>query len=212
MKLPRTFIPVFLILFTISLLLNLYFIYQQYNNSRVTEVIDGDTFKLQDGRRIRLLSVDAPEKGRCLSIAAKNRLDQLILHKRVRLEDIKSDNFDRTLANVHLGNRFINLILLEEGLVKFTYVSSSQYDVLKQTAQRAKANKTGIYSSECRSIQSTTECLIKGNVDTEGSKIYHLPDCTHYPEVIIDTAFGDQWFCTEQEAIQSGFKKAAGCP
>lgn len=31
----------------------------------MTKVVDGDTFDLSDGRRVRMLGVDAPDKGEC---------------------------------------------------------------------------------------------------------------------------------------------------
>jgi len=35
---------------------------------------------------------------------------------------------------------------------------------------------------------------------------------SHYSQVKINLAFGEQWFCSEKEAVNAGFKKAAGCP
>lgn len=55
-----------------------------------------------------------------------------------------------------------------------------------------------------------TICNIKGNVRS-GEKIYHLPSCRDYANVIIDTAFGDIWFCSQNDAIDAGFRKAGNC-
>ena len=52
-------------------------------------------------------------------------------------------------------------------------------------------------------------CVIKGNVSIDTNrKIYHLPGMEDYESTTIDLARGEKWFCTESEAIQSGWRKA----
>ena len=31
-------------------------------------------------------------------------------------------------------------------------------------------------------------------------KFYHLPYCRHYSQTNLNTAYGEGWFCSEQEA------------
>jgi micrococcal nuclease len=52
-------------------------------------------------------------------------------------------------------------------------------------------------------IDKSEDCLIKGNINREGKKIYHVPDEQYY----IQTNPED-WFCTEAEASAAGFKKS----
>ena len=49
------------------------------------------------------------------------------------------------------------------------------------------------------------QCLIKGNINSKGSKIYHVPGTSAYNSTKIDTAQGERWFCTEAEAIAAGW-------
>jgi endonuclease YncB( thermonuclease family) len=49
------------------------------------------------------------------------------------------------------------------------------------------------------------ECLIKGNVSDNG-RIYHVPGSRDYEQTRIDTAKGERWFCTEQEAQAAGWR------
>lgn len=60
---------------------------------------------------------------------------------------------------------------------------------------------------------ASSSCNIKGNVwfNTK-EKIYHLPWCDSYSSTKIDTNYGERWFCTEQEAIDAGRRKASNCP
>lgn len=53
------------------------------------------------------------------------------------------------------------------------------------------------------------ECLIKGNISvSSGKKWYHLPGMEDYEKTRIDLLKGERWFCTEEEARKSGWKKA----
>ena len=54
--------------------------------SVVNWVIDGDTFNVTSGERIRLADIDAPEKGENGYVEAKNRLISLIYGKSVYLD------------------------------------------------------------------------------------------------------------------------------
>ena len=48
---------------------------------------------------------------------------------------------------------------------------------------------------------------IKGNISsTTGEKIYHLPGDKFYSATTIDEAGGEKWFCTEDEAIDAGWR------
>lgn len=217
---------------------NIYLLHNTYEEGRVTSVPDGDSIQLSDGRRVRLLSIDAPEKDRCMAGEARERLVSLALGKHVRLKDTVTDGYGRLLANViveefdawrrylawfmaeKLGfsqgapmpDLFVNRVLVAEGLARFTSVKSSYFDVLKDAASRAKEAKLGIYSRACRSTEPVGDCLIKGNVRA-GVKLYHLPNCYNYDQVIVDEAFGDQWFCTETEAKAAGFTRTTTrCP
>ncbi len=209
-KKKTTKTTILVLILILSLFLNAFLLYQSVQRNRVRRVVDGDSFDLTDGRRIRLLGIDAPDRNRCLYQASKDRLEQLINNRRVRLADLITDDYGRILANVYVNKQFVNLILVEEGLAKFSYVSSPQYLKLKQASIAAKNNRLGIYSPACQNTQAPTNCLIKGNLRA-GDKVYHLPDCPNYMQVVIDEAFGDQWFCSEAEAEQHGFRKADGC-
>lgn len=54
-----------------------------------------------------------------------------------------------------------------------------------------------------------TPCVIKGNInfDTD-EKIYHIPGQKYYASTEINPAYGERWFCTEQEARNNGWRKA----
>lgn len=217
-KVKRIFLVFLLFFLACSFLTNLFLFYQYRERDRVVRVVDGDSFQTKDGRRIRLLGLDAPERSQCMYQEAKEKLTTLTLDKHVKLTDKVTDDYGRILANVFIADFpplirgiFVNRELIKGGFAKFAYVSSPYYNELKELGKQAKSDKTGIYSDSCRGSTPNSECVIKGNVTTEGVRLYHLPSCLHYNEVIVDRSYGDRWFCTENEAIAAGFRKAAGC-
>jgi len=52
-------------------------------------------------------------------------------------------------------------------------------------------------------------CIIKGNISyNTGEKIYHVPGGQYYDATVINTAYDERWFCTEQEAQAAGWRKS----
>lgn len=60
--------------------------------------------------------------------------------------------------------------------------------------------------------QPTPSCTIKGNISSGGEKIYHVVGCGSYSATKIDEPRGERWFCTEEEAVAAGWRKAKNCP
>lgn len=217
--------PPILALLAGSLLLNVLFGWKTWQRSVVISVPDGDSIQLADGRRVRLLGIDAPERNACLADEARERLSSLAKGKHVRLKQVVTDNYGRQLANViiedfptwiayltHRTDPLLNRAMVREGLARFVYVTSPYYERIKDVQTQAKDAKRGIWSETCRSGPPKDEsCAIKGNVK-EGNKTYHLPGCANYEQTIVDEAFGDFWFCNEKDAQTAGFVKATGCP
>jgi endonuclease YncB( thermonuclease family) len=52
------------------------------------------------------------------------------------------------------------------------------------------------------------ECVIKGNVNRKGERIYHLPGQLNYAQINMTKGLGEQWFCSEAEANAAGWRKA----
>lgn len=53
-------------------------------------------------------------------------------------------------------------------------------------------------------------CLIKGNINRRGERIYHTPDSPSYNRTRIDESRGQRWFCTEEEARAAGWRAPHG--
>ena len=94
---------------------------------QVVEVYDGDTFLLANGEKVRLLGINAPEIGEPGSDIARDYLENLLLHHRVRLvrEDVDRDKYGRLLRYVYLGNRFINEEMVARGYAESYFLDEN---------------------------------------------------------------------------------------
>src|SRR3989344_7590476 len=88
--------------------------------NRVVTVVDGDSFTTSDGRRIRLLGIDAPERSRCMHSEARLKLSSLVEGKRVTLSDVINDDYGRILANVWLDDTLVNEVMVREGFARYS--------------------------------------------------------------------------------------------
>ena len=72
-----------------------------------TKIIDGDTFLIEGGYSVRILGIDADERGYSCYDTAKNRLEEFILNQEVRLEKgtEDKDQWCRYLRYVFLDNK-----------------------------------------------------------------------------------------------------------
>ena len=53
-----------------------------------------------------------------------------------------------------------------------------------------------------------TNCLIKGNISSSGERIYHVSRQRYDDKTLINLSKWERWFCTEQEAVSAGWRKA----
>lgn len=202
---------------SVSVFLNLVLFRQlrQTNQGNTVErVIDGDTFVLNWGQRVRLKGIDAPELGLCLADESKKELEKLVLGKKVRLEEPVTDTYGRILAFVHKDNKFIDEAMIKMGMGRFGGQPSPKQDILAAAFTKAQAEQLGIFSEECRQKENpdNPKCSIKGNFEKpSGGKWYHFPGCREYEQTIVEKDLGEEWFCTEKEALAAGFKKATNC-
>ena len=112
-----------------------------------TKIIDGDTFLIEGGYSVRILGIDADERGYPCYDAAKTGLEELILNKEVRLEKgtEDKDQWCRYLRYVFLDSQNISLEMIKEGLA---VARSSPEDVkyreeVALAEKEAKDNKVG---------------------------------------------------------------------
>ena len=126
---------------------------------KVTLVYDGDTIKLNDGRKLRLIGINTPERGRDgqkdqpFYLAAKSQLQQIIIENKNQLKVIfgkeKRDRYKRFLAHIFTSKgENIAATLLKKGL-GFSIAIPPNIQFLscyKEAEREAKHYKRGIWN------------------------------------------------------------------
>jgi len=127
----------------------------------VTKIIDGDTIIVEGGHHIRLLGIDADERGGECHDEAKKYLEGSILNKEVILEkDISDiDQYDRCLRYVFRNNDNINIELVERGLAvaRFYNPDVKYKEEITQAEQNAKESNKGCKWSKKKSEEEIKE-------------------------------------------------------
>lgn len=126
----------------------------------VSRVIDGDTFELANGKKVRLLGIDAPEKDQYFYLEAKEKLKELIEGKEVFLEaDAENkDSLGRLLRYVFVNKTFVNLEMVKQGYaIAYIVGPNEKYsEQLKQAEAYARENELGIWK---RSFSQYSDCI-----------------------------------------------------
>lgn len=125
------------------------------SSGTVQAVVDGDTFDLSDGTRVRLLLVDTPEitngHNDCYGQEAADFTRGLIEGKQVQLsydEAACKDRYGRTLAYVKVGDTELNTALVTQGYACSLYIKpggearAAEFDTYES---EAKTNRTGMW-------------------------------------------------------------------
>lgn len=196
----------------------------------VKSVIDGDTIKIDyEGKEtsVRLIGVNTPETVdprktvECFGQEASQYLKNLLEGKKVKIEADYSqtdrDKYDRLLRYIYLDGEDVGYMVINNGYgyeytYNYPYIKQSEY---KQAQEEAEKNSRGLWAEGVcveetkEEMETTTDyCVIKGNINNKGEKIYHMPGQQYYNQTQIDTSQGERWFCSEAEAQAAGWRKS----
>ncbi len=123
---------------------------------KVTRVIDGDTFETENGEKVRLIGINAPEISDIFGIEAKHYLSNLIENKIVEIQsDIVSndrDIYQRLLRYVIIDGIDINNKMVSDGFafafLKFPFSRLDDYKQSQIAAMEEKKVIWGVNSKE----------------------------------------------------------------
>lgn len=162
--------------------------------ARVAYVHDGDTLRLTDGRRLRLIGVDTPELGRDgkpaqpYAVAARDALRSLLAKGDpvdLRFDKDRHDVHGRLLAHAYLADgRSLSAWLLERGYATLLTVPPDDWNVACYQAaeRRARAQRRGIWGLSRYQVVAATRLprsargyhLIRGRVVHVGRSAHSL--------------------------------------
>jgi len=135
---------------------------QDYSKIEVSEVIDGDTVRLSNGKLLRYIGLDTPEirvkrNGQFIyspqpfSQEAKEYNRNLVEGRRIRVEfdTTKQDRYGRLLGYCFVDEVFVNAKLIEEGYaVLYTYPPNVKYvDLFVKLQKAARKERRGLWGS-----------------------------------------------------------------
>jgi endonuclease YncB( thermonuclease family) len=130
-------------------------------SAAVRSVHDGDTIKLEDGRKIRLIGINAPELARdsqpeqAFASDARDQLRRLIASSNHKVKLVygheRLDRYKRTLAHLFLpDNQNLQVELLKRGLATANvYPPNVAFsDCYQKVEQAARCQSVGLWSND----------------------------------------------------------------
>ena len=123
----------------------------------VSETIDGDTVRLSDGNKVRILGIDTPETKdprkpvQCFGKEASAKMKELVEGKKVILlvdaSQGDKDKYGRLLRYVYSGNTDIGAQMVKEGYAyAYTKYPVAKMEEYKALENEAKENNRGLWA------------------------------------------------------------------
>ncbi|MCO5170537.1 MAG: thermonuclease family protein [Planctomycetes bacterium] len=172
-------------------------------SARVKRVIDGDTLELTDGRRVRLVGINTPEKDEPLYAEATAALKELVDGQQITLEfdRERTDQYKRTLAYVFKGELFANGEVVRRGLAYcYTWEPNTAHrDELVTFQREARAARRGLWALPTPAPESVY-------VADERGHRFHRPSCARVPRIRSKLEFRSR-----DEALDAGQNPCGDC-
>lgn len=177
------------------------------------------------------------QSAECFAQPSASEMQSLVQSQRVHLladpTQADRDRYDRLLRHVvREGGGHVGLIMVSGGYAEeeqFAAPYEYQSDLVA-AEQQARTDGLGLWSAclvaaapvapapvpapppppppAAPADPAPAECVIKGNIASDGERIYHVPGQQYYDKTVITLSKGERWFCTEQDARDAGWRKA----
>lgn len=185
----------------------------------VERVVDGDTFVIENGQKVRMIGINAPESvdpRRPVEFYGKEAsryTKELLEGKEVYLQwgETPKDRYGRWLAWVWLPDgTFVNGALVAHGYAQvYTFKDNPEHaEYLLKLQKQAREKRLGLWG---KSLAEPREKSAPGGfVASKNSKVYHEKGCPGAEGIEEHNLIE---FSTEKEAIESGRRmcRVSGC-
>ncbi|WP_299862167.1 thermonuclease family protein [uncultured Roseobacter sp.] len=194
--------------------------------SGAVRVIDGDTVDVGDVR-VRLHGIDAPETDQtCRTEQGQvwacgkwvtDQVTTLFGGRMAECTPVITDKYNRIVARCTVAGQDVGHELVSAGLA-FAYRKYAQDYVFAEKG--AAIRDIGLHASRVQNpsqfrqtravgrIPPDRACPVKGNISSQGSRIYHVPGQRDYERTGIRTERGERWFCSASAARLAGWRAA----
>ncbi len=171
----------------------------------VTKVYSGEKVKLQDGRKLKYVGIDAPGEKKLYYVESKKANMQLVDKKAVVIEyDARREDGQGNIQGyVYAGNTFVNAQLLKNGFV-LAYIRppNTRYAGLFIVLQNeARKHRRGIWAYEDPNDEPYY-------VASKDNKKIHRPGCRSAGEISFDKKI---IFRNKDEALSKGYSQDWVC-
>lgn len=173
----------------------------------VRDIIDGDTFELDGGDRLRLTGIDCPERGDPFYDSAVILASDLVFNKSINIEFSRRrrDGYGRLLGYVYLDTLFVNRELVRNGLAhiylfKDNVKDDAHIQILLAAQNEAMDNRRGIWSREYFPESNY--------VSSRTSFRFHRPHCRSVKDLTPDRCIK---FDTREDAFRAGLSPCRNC-
>ena len=187
--------------------------------------LTGDTVRIK-GVSIRLSGIEAPELLQTCSLssgqtwdcgyAALSALRRITGRHTVSCELGRALNSGLKTATCRIGREDIAAELVRQGHVFAVKGFFSSYASLEKKARaqkfgiwRGKAVRPKVFRERFWKIaakKAPNGCPVKGPILSSRGKVYLMPWSRKYTRYRIRARRGERWFCSEQEALEAGWK------
>jgi micrococcal nuclease len=172
---------------------------------RVVRILDGDTVELADGRVVRLIGIDTPEKGQPGADSATICNTTLVLGRTVRLEygHERSDRYGRTLAYLYIDGRMVNREILNAGWA-YCYFFQKNLKHGRELVQALDAAMDGHRGLWREPRPETADHYIGSNAGFR----FHRPNCPSVADIRKDAIVV---YTARDSAFYHGFSPCRNC-
>lgn len=172
--------------------------------------------------------------------AGATKLAELVGSDELACEKVEIDDYGRVVAACRRGELDLGAEIVRAGLALAYRRYDHRYVAVEEEACRARRGawqstfvapwderrgERRAHAAPCAAAAPSTatgagspndngstcaEPRIKGNVNRNGARIYHVPGSRSYDNTVIDTARGERWFCSEADAVHAGWRAPGG--
>lgn len=117
---------------------------------KVVGVTDGDTITVLKDReqvKVRLVEIDAPEKGQAFGNRAKQALSELVHGRLVEIREHGIDRYGRTLGRVYQFGLDVNAEMVRSGMA-WIYFKYAKDKGLYQLEAEAREQRRGLWADK----------------------------------------------------------------